>query len=268
MVASTKGTNKLCERRSTTWSGFCGVSKHCDQQCREWEKAAHGACHRQGLGMAKNTKFAKQSILGKPPMLGDIHVVSKPVTLNSVLTPQESKVMKNDKVIALGMFRINPFKTSREEKHVPNTVRASARTKPITVSQPPVITKKYVNSDSNEHQYHFSPTTTSDTTTTEPTTTTTTTHHITHHHSPPPQLIPPPPPPPLLAESTCRVHIRFVPSPQPSEGDIGETSNEPTQATRNEFEELYASANEELYPGCDYVTRLDFLAKFTYFKVK
>nr|GEU43179.1 hypothetical protein [Tanacetum cinerariifolium] len=50
--------------------------------------------------------------------------------------------------------------------------------------------------------------------------------------------------------------------------DIGETSNEPTQAKRNEFEELYASANEELYPGCDYVTRLDFMAKFTYFKVK
>ncbi|GJU92193.1 zinc finger, PHD-type containing protein [Tanacetum coccineum] len=45
-------------------------------------------------------------------------------------------------------------------------------------------------------------------------------------------------------------------------------SNEPTQAKRNEFEELYASANEELYPGCDYVTRLDFMAKFTYFKVK
>ncbi|GJV03331.1 hypothetical protein Tco_1336900 [Tanacetum coccineum] len=36
----------------------------------------------------------------------------------------------------------------------------------------------------------------------------------------------------------------------------------------NEFVELYASANEELYPGCDYVTRLDFMAKFTYFKVK
>nr|GFB57344.1 integrase, catalytic region, zinc finger, CCHC-type, peptidase aspartic, catalytic [Tanacetum cinerariifolium] len=47
------------------------------------------------------------------------------------------------------MFRINHFKTSREAKHVPNNVRASARTKPITVSQPPVITKKYVNSDSN-----------------------------------------------------------------------------------------------------------------------
>nr|GEU82368.1 hypothetical protein [Tanacetum cinerariifolium] len=57
--------------------------------------------------------------------------------------------MKNVKVIALGMFRINPFKPSREEKHVPNKVRASVRTKPITISQPPVITKKLVNSDSN-----------------------------------------------------------------------------------------------------------------------
>nr|GEX00999.1 Gag-Pol polyprotein [Tanacetum cinerariifolium] len=45
--------------------------------------------------------------------------------------------------------RINPFKTSREEKHMPNNVRASARTKLITVSQPPVITKKDVNSDLN-----------------------------------------------------------------------------------------------------------------------
>nr|GEZ48696.1 retrovirus-related Pol polyprotein from transposon TNT 1-94 [Tanacetum cinerariifolium] len=47
------------------------------------------------------------------------------------------------------MFRINPFKPSREEKHVCNKVRASVRTKPITISQPPVITKKDVNSDSN-----------------------------------------------------------------------------------------------------------------------
>nr|GEZ45974.1 retrovirus-related Pol polyprotein from transposon TNT 1-94 [Tanacetum cinerariifolium] len=47
------------------------------------------------------------------------------------------------------MFRINPFKTAREEKHMPNTVSASARTKPITVSQPRVITKKDVNSDLN-----------------------------------------------------------------------------------------------------------------------
>nr|GEY66410.1 hypothetical protein [Tanacetum cinerariifolium] len=71
------------------------------------------------------------------------------ITSNSIPTPQESKVVKNDKVIAPGMFRINPFKTSMEEKHVPNTVREISRTKPITISQPPVITKKVVNSDSN-----------------------------------------------------------------------------------------------------------------------
>nr|GEX05442.1 hypothetical protein [Tanacetum cinerariifolium] len=58
---------------------------------------------------------------------------------------------------------------------------------------------------------------------------------------------------------TSRVHSRR---------DIGETSNEPTQVRRNEFEELYASANEELYPVCDSVTRLDFMEKFTHFKVK
>nr|GEY95823.1 hypothetical protein [Tanacetum cinerariifolium] len=45
--------------------------------------------------------------------------------------------------------RINPDMTSREAKKVPNTVRASNRTKPITVSQPPVITKKDVNYDLN-----------------------------------------------------------------------------------------------------------------------
>nr|GEX10137.1 retrovirus-related Pol polyprotein from transposon TNT 1-94 [Tanacetum cinerariifolium] len=47
------------------------------------------------------------------------------------------------------MFRINPFKNSRDEKHVPNTVRASDKKNPINVSQPPVITKKDVNSDVN-----------------------------------------------------------------------------------------------------------------------
>nr|GFA14748.1 hypothetical protein [Tanacetum cinerariifolium] len=45
--------------------------------------------------------------------------------------------------------RINPFKTSREETHVPNTVKASTRLKPITVSQPSVFIKKDVNSDLN-----------------------------------------------------------------------------------------------------------------------
>nr|GEU43223.1 hypothetical protein [Tanacetum cinerariifolium] len=100
-------------------------------------------------GTSANTKFAKQSILGKPPKVGETHALSKPITSNSIRTPQGAKVMKNVKVIASGMFRINPFKPSREEKYVPNKVRASVRTNPITVSQPPVITKKVVNSDSN-----------------------------------------------------------------------------------------------------------------------
>nr|GEU75609.1 copia protein [Tanacetum cinerariifolium] len=87
-------------------------------------------------GMSANTKFAKQSILGKPPSsfrtklyavthipksivfpkVGETHTLSKLVSSNSIPPPQESKVMKNDKVIASGMFRINPFKPSREEK--------------------------------------------------------------------------------------------------------------------------------------------------------
>nr|GEZ48152.1 copia protein [Tanacetum cinerariifolium] len=120
-------------------------------------------------GTSVNTQFCKQSILGKPPSsskpklyavtpfpkskglpkMDDTHALSKPVTSNSVPTPQESKVMKNDNVTASGMFMINPFKPFREEKSVPKKVRASVKTKPITVSKPHVITKKDINSDSN-----------------------------------------------------------------------------------------------------------------------
>nr|GEV23421.1 putative reverse transcriptase domain-containing protein [Tanacetum cinerariifolium] len=81
------------------------------------------------------------------PKINETHALSKP--LNSVPTPQESNVVKNDKVIAPEMFRINHFKPSREDKYVPNKVRESVRINLITVSQPHVITKKDVNSDSN-----------------------------------------------------------------------------------------------------------------------
>ncbi|GJV04856.1 hypothetical protein Tco_1338425 [Tanacetum coccineum] len=131
-------------------------------------------------GTSVNTKFANQSIERKPSFqslrnnfvvrqpnafqserqkfsktrdpqkVDETNDLSNPVTSNSVPTPQESKVVKNDNVIAPGMFRINPSKTSREDKFVPiNKVRASVRTNPITVSQPHVITKKEVISDSN-----------------------------------------------------------------------------------------------------------------------
>ncbi|GKA49896.1 hypothetical protein Tco_0742969 [Tanacetum coccineum] len=65
------------------------------------------------------TPFTKSKSLLK---IDKIHALSKPVTSNS---------------------------PSREEKYVPNKVRASVRTNPITVSQPYVFTKKDVNSDSN-----------------------------------------------------------------------------------------------------------------------
>nr|GFC86349.1 hypothetical protein [Tanacetum cinerariifolium] len=55
------------------------------------------------------------------PKIGKPNALSNPVTSNSVSSPKEYKGVNNDKVIAPGMFRINPSKTSREEKHVPNT---------------------------------------------------------------------------------------------------------------------------------------------------
>ncbi|GKA04572.1 retrovirus-related pol polyprotein from transposon TNT 1-94 [Tanacetum coccineum] len=121
-------------------------------------------------GTSLNTQFCKQSILGKPPFssraklypvtpfpkskglpkIDEIHALSKPVTSNSAPTPQESKVVKNVNMVALRMFRINPLKTSREGKSVPNKhINASVRTNSITVSQPHVIIKKDANSDSN-----------------------------------------------------------------------------------------------------------------------
>nr|GEZ48204.1 hypothetical protein [Tanacetum cinerariifolium] len=98
---------------------------------------------------SKNTKFAKQPIAEIFPKISETNALSKPVTSNSVSTPHESKGVNNAKVIALGMFRISLKKVFREAKKVPNTVSASSRTKPIIVSQPSVITKKGMNSNSN-----------------------------------------------------------------------------------------------------------------------
>nr|GEU63863.1 hypothetical protein [Tanacetum cinerariifolium] len=113
-------------------------------------------------GTSVNTKFAKQSILGKPPSssrpklyvvtplpkfmvfpkVGTTHALSKPVTSNLVPTPTESEVVKNDNVISSRIFRTNPSKTSRVDNVVLNKlVKASVRLKPITLSKPHAITK-------------------------------------------------------------------------------------------------------------------------------
>ncbi|GKE70274.1 hypothetical protein Tco_1528346 [Tanacetum coccineum] len=120
--------------------------------------------------MSVNTLFLKQSILGKPPSsfepklysvtpfpkstvipkVGESNALSKPVTSNSVPSSRESTVVNNERVTPSGIFRINPFKAFRINNFVPNkNLKASVRTKPITVSQPHVITKKDVNSNRN-----------------------------------------------------------------------------------------------------------------------
>nr|GFB12368.1 hypothetical protein [Tanacetum cinerariifolium] len=70
---------------------------------------------------SKNTKFAKQPNVEIFPKVGKTNALSKPVTSNSVSSPQEPKGVNNDKVIAPGMCMINPSKTSGNKKHVLNT---------------------------------------------------------------------------------------------------------------------------------------------------
>nr|GEU62382.1 hypothetical protein [Tanacetum cinerariifolium] len=91
-----------------------------------------------------------------PQKVNKTNDLSNPVTSNSVPTTKVSKVVKHDKVIAPGMFRINPFKNSRKERFMPNRpIKASVRTNPITVSQPRVITKKVINFDSKWFPFAF-----------------------------------------------------------------------------------------------------------------
>ncbi|GJW14323.1 hypothetical protein Tco_0018456 [Tanacetum coccineum] len=120
--------------------------------------------------MSTNTKFTKQTILRKLPSssksklysitpfpnskvipkVGEMNALLKPVTSNSAPSTRESKVVKNDNVIAPRMFRIDPFKTSRVDNVLTNKpVKASVRTKLITTSQPHVISQENVSSNSN-----------------------------------------------------------------------------------------------------------------------
>ncbi|GKB47374.1 hypothetical protein Tco_0898127, partial [Tanacetum coccineum] len=93
------------------------------------------------------TPLPKSTVI---PKVGESNALSKLVTSNSASSSRDSTVVNNERVIAPGIFRINHFKASRVDNFVPNKhVKASVRTKPITVSQHHVITKKYVNSNTN-----------------------------------------------------------------------------------------------------------------------
>ncbi|GJR66509.1 retrovirus-related pol polyprotein from transposon TNT 1-94 [Tanacetum coccineum] len=96
---------------------------------------------------SEHPKFSKTRV---PPKVVESNDLSNPVSSNSAPSSRESTVVNNERVIAPGIFRTNPFKASRVDNFVPNKhVKASVRTKLITVSQPHVITKKDVNSNIN-----------------------------------------------------------------------------------------------------------------------
>ncbi|PWA38317.1 knottin, scorpion toxin-like protein [Artemisia annua] len=70
-IATVKG--ELCEKASKTWSGNCGNTRHCDDQCKSWEGAAHGACHVRGgkhmcfcyFNCSKAAKLAQDKLKAK-----------------------------------------------------------------------------------------------------------------------------------------------------------------------------------------------------------
>ncbi|GJV65396.1 retrovirus-related pol polyprotein from transposon TNT 1-94 [Tanacetum coccineum] len=67
--------------------------------------------------------------------------------VNSFHPTRDVTVVNNERVIAPGIFRINPFKANRVANFVPNKhVKTSVRTKPIIVSQPhDDCVRQYVN---------------------------------------------------------------------------------------------------------------------------
>ncbi|GKA03576.1 retrovirus-related pol polyprotein from transposon TNT 1-94 [Tanacetum coccineum] len=101
-------------------------------------------------GTSANSKFANQSTLGKPSLqpLKNHLVVRQPNAFRSE-RPRSSKTQVPPKVVETNDLN-NLLKTSREDKFVHiNQATASVRTNLITISQPHVITKKDVNSNSN-----------------------------------------------------------------------------------------------------------------------
>ncbi|GJT77786.1 retrovirus-related pol polyprotein from transposon TNT 1-94 [Tanacetum coccineum] len=95
-------------------------------------------------GTSTDTKFTNQKV-------DEINDLSNPVTSNSVPTPQESKSVKHDNVIAPGMFRINPFKPSRERKDMNSRGKKQKANVSNTANQkkqkPKVIQPKKVGSN-------------------------------------------------------------------------------------------------------------------------
>ncbi|GJY34082.1 retrovirus-related pol polyprotein from transposon TNT 1-94 [Tanacetum coccineum] len=80
-------------------------------------------------------KVSEQRDTNKGMSVGKSNALSKPVTSNSAPSSRESTVVNNERVIAPGIFRINPFKASREDVNSsrngfsPNNVKSTTRTR-------------------------------------------------------------------------------------------------------------------------------------------
>ncbi|GKA58729.1 hypothetical protein Tco_0758042 [Tanacetum coccineum] len=84
------------------------------------------------------------------PKVGESNALLKPVTSNSAPSTRESKVVKNDNVIASGMFRINPFNTSKNDR-VPSAYKSSCiKNKDVEVEE------KHMNLLLSKNQKHMS----------------------------------------------------------------------------------------------------------------
>nr|GFB05267.1 hypothetical protein [Tanacetum cinerariifolium] len=92
----------------------CNIYKNAKLRTQLFKKVSDQEDNTQDS--SKNTKFAKQPIAEILPKIGETNTLSKPVTSNSVSTPQVSKGVNNDKVITPRMFRISPDKVSKEAK--------------------------------------------------------------------------------------------------------------------------------------------------------
>nr|GFB73068.1 hypothetical protein [Tanacetum cinerariifolium] len=114
----------------------CNINKNAKLRTQLFKKVSDQMDNTQDS--SKNTKFAKQPNVEILSKIGETNALSKPVTSNFVSTPQVSKGVNNNKVIAPGMFRISPDKISKEAKKMPNT---NAMSKVVCV-----VCKKCLNS--------------------------------------------------------------------------------------------------------------------------
>ncbi|GJT21843.1 hypothetical protein Tco_0891780 [Tanacetum coccineum] len=80
-------------------------------------------CNKRLNGCKLSWEISRVKVI---PKVGETNDLLKPVTSNSAPSTRESKVVKNDNVLAPGMFRIYPSKTSSVDNGMAKTRRPQA----------------------------------------------------------------------------------------------------------------------------------------------